>query len=195
MIDIFKIFRDKSEQGPRHTVMNRLRGRLDLATSREDISLRFGQEEDLSKLVELEVKAYKGYQAWHLSDFTYDWQKNPHGVYLILEQKTRQGQARMIGMMNGRFRAQGGHISHIIVDPDYHGQGLGKFLLTKWFECAHLLGTPKITLEVRQSNYRAQNLYHQFGFIKGSTKRFYYADNHEDAYEMVCYLKRRAYED
>ena len=42
-----------------------------------------------------------------------------------------------------------------------------------------------ISLEVRVSNKVAINLYEKFGFITMRTRKSYYQDNHEDAYEMA----------
>jgi ribosomal-protein-alanine N-acetyltransferase len=44
-----------------------------------------------------------------------------------------------------------------------------------------------MTLEVRKSNIIAQNLYKKYGFIEKGIRRFYYADNKEDAIIMWKY--------
>ena len=41
-----------------------------------------------------------------------------------------------------------------------------------------------MTLEVRESNYSAINLYESVGFKIYGKRKNYYADNHEDAYIM-----------
>jgi ribosomal-protein-alanine N-acetyltransferase len=41
-----------------------------------------------------------------------------------------------------------------------------------------------VTLEVRVSNYVAQNLYRKYGFSQTGVRRRYYSDNHEDAFVM-----------
>ena len=46
-----------------------------------------------------------------------------------------------------------------------------------------------LSLEVRVSNYQAQRLYRQTGFIDGEIKRHYYLDDHEDALDMVAQLE------
>ena len=43
----------------------------------------------------------------------------------------------------------------------------------------------RLTLEVRVSNYVAQNLYTKYGFSKRGLRKAYYADNREDAYIMT----------
>ena len=46
----------------------------------------------------------------------------------------------------------------------------------------------RMTLEVRKSNYVAQNLYKSFGFVPGGIRKEYYADNREDAIIMWAEL-------
>jgi RimJ/RimL family protein N-acetyltransferase len=41
-----------------------------------------------------------------------------------------------------------------------------------------------MTLEVRESNHVAQNLYRKYGFTVVSTRRAYYSDNMENALVM-----------
>lgn len=192
MKNLLNIFRDTSPGASRpvnHIVMDMLRPRLDLSTHQEDLLLRFACEEDLSDILQLESRAYLGYEAWKMKDFKRDWQGNPHGVYIILED-VNDTNPIMVAAIIGRFRSRGSHISHVIVEPDFQGRGFGKLLMNKWIECAQILRTPKISLEVRQSNYRAQQLYQGFGFEKRNIKPFYYTNNNEDALEMVYDLRR-----
>ena len=42
----------------------------------------------------------------------------------------------------------------------------------------------RATLEVRQSNEIAQNLYKKYGFAPAAIRRGYYTDNHENAVVM-----------
>lgn len=192
MKDLLNIFREHSPKcpsRPKHTVMDMLRPKLDLSTHRDGIRLRFAHQEDLVHIIELERRGYQGYEAWKLQDFQHDWLRNPHCVYLVLEDESQQPPI-ILGVIVGRFRSRGSHISHVIVDPGVQGQGYGKLLMQKWLECAQILKTPRIALEVRKSNYKAQQLYDQFGFVKRNTKYFYYTDNNEDAIEMVYDVRR-----
>lgn len=190
MKDILNIFRSSGSKtkSVKHTIMDRLALELPLKLSQEHLTFRLGDEHDLETFVALEEAAYQGYLAWRLKDFQADWQRNPYAVYLILEKLDSFGRAELVGVVTGRFKPQGAHISHLMVHPHFQGQGYGQLLLDKWIEAVKLIDLPKITLEVRQSNYRAQNLYIGAGFIKGHIKHFYYSDNHEDAYEMVLTL-------
>ena len=48
-----------------------------------------------------------------------------------------------------------------------------------------------MTLEVRASNYVAQNLYEKVGFRSVGVRRGYYTDNREDAVIMWADLPKR----
>jgi ribosomal-protein-alanine N-acetyltransferase len=49
---------------------------------------------------------------------------------------------------------------------------------------ANRLGIQKITLEVRDSNTAARNLYEKLGFVSVGRRKRYYSDNNEDAIIM-----------
>lgn len=150
--------------------------------AKEGLVLRFGEFDDLDRIVELERLGYDGFEAWHYHDFRQDFLANPYAAYIMLD--TQEPKSQLIGLIVGRFRARGSHISHLIVHPEYQRQGLGSLLLDVWLSCAERLDSPQITLEVRASNQGAQNLYqrHEYKII-GKRER-YYQDNGETALIM-----------
>lgn len=192
MKDILNIFLNGSIQ-PRtinHVIMDQLRHKISLDYDLTGFQLCFGQASDFQEMVDLELIGYKGYLAWRLKDFQYDWDKNPHCVFFVLRRQGRLDGQRgpMVGLVHGRFKARGAHISHLIIHPDYQGQGHGKRLLGKWLEAVSAMSIPKVSLEVRESNHPAKMLYIQHGFKQVGTKYFYYGDNNENALEMECRL-------
>lgn len=76
------------------------------------------------------------------------------------------------------------HITTIAMHPDYQGKGLGELLLVSLTDIAYNINAKWITLEVRVSNYRAQNLYRKYGFHDAGIRHRYYSDNNEDALIM-----------
>jgi ribosomal protein S18 acetylase RimI-like enzyme len=56
------------------------------------------------------------------------------------------------------------NIHDVIIDKDQRGKGYGKLLLKQIEEIARERKYCKITLEVREDNYRAQNLYKELGY-------------------------------
>lgn len=159
-------------------------------SSDKKLRLRLAVTEDLERIVELEKRGYDGYLAWTLDDFERDWQKNVNAVYMVLEEcvETPDFSAPLVGLVTGRFLLNRTHISHLIVDPAWQGYGLGSLLLEHWMETSRLLKKSEITLEVRESNHRAQQLYYKYGFVLASRKYFYYYDNDETALYLRCRL-------
>ena len=76
------------------------------------------------------------------------------------------------------------HITTIAAHPDYRGRGVGELMLSSMIGLAYSEHARYVTLEVRVSNYVAQNLYRKYGFSQTTVRRRYYSDNHEDAFVM-----------
>lgn len=56
------------------------------------------------------------------------------------------------------------NIHDLIVPPEYRELGIGKKLMKKIMEIAEERDCSKVTLEVREDNYKAQMLYNSYGF-------------------------------
>lgn len=99
--------------------------------------------------------------------------------YLIIE---KWGQ--LAGYINFRFLAGEGEIERIAVHPRFRGQGLGRKLMEAMEEYGKSQGVTDITLEVRNSNEKAINLYESCGFVKEAVRKGYYREPVEDAIIM-----------
>jgi ribosomal-protein-alanine N-acetyltransferase len=77
------------------------------------------------------------------------------------------------------------HILSVAAQPDFRRRGLGRALLTHAIDFAKARGARTAVLEVRKSNTAAIELYTVFGFVTARVRPRYYADNDEDAIEMV----------
>lgn len=76
------------------------------------------------------------------------------------------------------------HVTTIGIRPDYQGLGLGELLFLELIDESMRRMATWLTLEVRVTNYNAQELYRKYGFsIQGRRPR-YYSDNNEDAFIM-----------
>ena len=82
-----------------------------------------------------------------------------------------------------------GDITNIAVLPEFRGKGIGRALLYNMFCEAKKRDLSRITLEVRQSNSVAINLYTSFGFREIGMRKNYYADNGENAIIMSAEFK------
>ena len=77
------------------------------------------------------------------------------------------------------------HIVAIGVRSEYRGLGLGEALLIASMDQAIEREARVVTLEVRVSNYVAQNLYKKYGFTERGVRKRYYSNNGEDALIMT----------
>jgi [ribosomal protein S18]-alanine N-acetyltransferase len=97
-----------------------------------------------------------------------------------------------VGRVDGKIVAYGGiwvifedsHITTIAVDPSYRGMRYGERLLLYLLDQAIERGASWMTLEVRESNVGAQQLYRKYGFTTVTTRKGYYSDNNENALVM-----------
>jgi ribosomal-protein-alanine N-acetyltransferase len=97
-----------------------------------------------------------------------------------------------VGRIAGRIVAYGGiwviledsHVTTIAVDPAYRGRRFGEVMLLRLVDEALERGAAWMTLEVRESNTVAQQLYRKYGFTTVTMRRGYYSDDNESALVM-----------
>lgn len=77
-----------------------------------------------------------------------------------------------------------GHITNIAVHPEFRGNGIGSLIVESLINICTIEHVPSLTLEVRKSNFIAQNLYKKYGFTEEGLRPKYYGDNQEDAIIM-----------
>ena len=94
------------------------------------------------------------------------------------------GLASIMGFAGLWLMVDEAHITTIAMHPDYRRRGLGEFMLVNLIDIAYDIGARWVTLEVRVSNYTAQNLYRKYGFREAGLRHRYYSDNQEDALIM-----------
>src|SRR5947209_11936735 len=92
--------------------------------------------------------------------------------------------ASIIGFAGLWLMVDEAHITTIAMHPDYRRKGLGEFMLVSLIDIAYSISAKWVTLEVRVSNYSAQNLYRKYGFREAGLRHRYYSDNQEDALIM-----------
>jgi ribosomal-protein-alanine N-acetyltransferase len=76
------------------------------------------------------------------------------------------------------------HITTLAVDPNHRGKRLGEVMLLHLIDEAIERGAAWMTLEVRESNTVAQQLYRKYGFTTVTMRRGYYSDDNESALVM-----------
>ncbi len=92
--------------------------------------------------------------------------------------------ASIIGFAGLWLMVDEAHVTTIAMHPGQRRRGLGEFLLVSLIDISYTIGAKWVTLEVRVSNYTAQNLYRKYGFREAGVRHRYYSDNQEDALIM-----------
>lgn len=133
--------------------------------------------DDLDQVMEVEVNSFT--IPWSREAFFNELTKNQFARYLIVEVDQK-----VVGYCGVWIIIDEAHITNIALLPEYRGLKLGEALMGKVMELAREMGALRVTLEVRVSNERAQNLYRKFGFEEGAIRKQYYTDNMEDALVM-----------
>jgi [ribosomal protein S18]-alanine N-acetyltransferase len=141
------------------------------------ITFRKMTVEDLDDVIEVEVNSFA--TPWSREAFYNELTKNQFAHYLVAEVDDK-----VVGYCGVWIIVDEAHITNIALLPDYRGLKLGEALMGRIVEIAREVGALRITLEVRVSNERAQNLYRKFGFEEGALRKQYYTDNMEDALVM-----------
>ncbi len=130
---------------------------------------------DLPQVIAIERRAFP--TPWSLAMFVLELSK-PSGICLAAR---RDG--RMCGYLVCSRYDTVWHIMNVAVDPDVRRTGVATTLLSALLERVGD-SRARYTLEVRQSNAAAIELYQRFGFRTAGLRRRYYQDNGEDALIM-----------
>src|SRR5262249_6252941 len=72
--------------------------------------------------------------------------------------------ASIVGFAGLWLMVDEAHVTTLALHPEHRGRGLGELLLAHLIDISYTIGAKWVTLEVRKSNYIAQNLYRKYGF-------------------------------
>ena len=92
---------------------------------------------------------------------------------------------RISGFIGIWYMVDEAHVVSVGVRTSDRGRGIGELLLIGALERAMSRAAAVMTLEVRESNWVAINLYRKYGFEQKGVRKAYYADNREDAHIMT----------
>ncbi len=134
------------------------------------------QEKHLDDVMPIEQEAYP--EPWTIGMFRQDIHNPAAHFYVALLGGVVVG---YVGMWRAVDEA---HITSVTVRKEYRGLGLGRALVTFILDVARRIGLKYATLEVRESNLRAQKLYYKMGFDTVGRRKGYYHKNNEDAIIM-----------
>ncbi len=137
---------------------------------------------DLDGVMEVERLSYAS--PWRYEDFYREVVFNQVAHYFVAQ--IEETIAGFVGMW---VIVDEAHITNIAVHPDFRRKKIGEKLLLFALEEARRKGVRRVILEVRVSNYKAQNLYLKHDFRYAGVRKNYYRDNNEDAFLMIKELK------
>lgn len=138
------------------------------------LEIRQMTQEDIDKVYRIEVLSFR--TPWSKHSLASEL-NNRLAHYLVLYQdETLLGYCGMWVIFDEC------HITNIAIDPAYRGKGYGKSLLLAAMEVGQHFGATMMTLEVRETNRIAQDLYAQFDFERKGFRKRYYEDTGEGAF-------------
>jgi ribosomal-protein-alanine N-acetyltransferase len=142
--------------------------------------------EDIPYICAIELEAFA--TPWTAAAFHNELVNNHFAHYMVMEYNNE-----IAGYVGIWLIMEEAHITNIAVQSKYRGRKLGERLMRELQKTAAFMGAIRMTLEVRVSNYIAQNLYTKLGFYPVGKRRGYYSDNGEDAVIMWADLPRDAW--
>ena len=124
-------------------------------------------------------------EALHLYELT----QNQLAYYQALTRIEVTGEETLLGYAGYWTLSDEIHISTIAVNPAMRRQGLGQLLLLNILYLSYDHQASLVTLEVRETNTGARELYKKYRFSEVGRRKRYYRDTGEDAILMTVMLK------
>ncbi len=146
----------------------------------DELHLRRMKPADVPGVMEIESVSF-GRHHWAEESFLNEMNNQLGRYYSLTDLRNH----KIIGYFGYWIILDEAHVTTVAVHPDYRGNSLGELQLIQLLEKALGQTVHWVTLEVRASNYSAQNLYYKYGFKSAGLRHKYYQDNREDALIMT----------
>ncbi len=141
--------------------------------NKNGIIIRPMRADDIAEVANIEAQCFRSPWSHHAFD---EELRNNIAHYLVV-----QSGDSLVGYAGMWVMFAEAHITNVGIEPQSRGNGLGKRLMLAMMELALALSASKMTLEVRESNTIAQNLYFSLSFETAGIRKRYYSDTNEDA--------------
>ncbi len=130
---------------------------------------------DIPEVVKIEIASFAN--PWSAEMFE---QEMLLGRYFVARENNR-----VVGYAGYQKVLDEGHINNLAVKAEARRRGIARLLIGKIIEECQGEGIKSLTLEVREKNLAAQNLYRSLGFSIAGKRKGYYQDPVEDAILMT----------
>ncbi|MDD6195186.1 MAG: ribosomal protein S18-alanine N-acetyltransferase [Lachnospiraceae bacterium] len=145
------------------------------------VEIRTATEEDIEEIAVLERQIFS----------------EPWSAESLKEARQREDNIFLVAVCDNRVVAYGlcygtvdeGEIPTIATNPAYSHRGIATDLLQSLLQECRIRGIGQVFLEVRESNGKAQGLYHKCNFEIVGRRRNFYRFPTEDALVMACQVQ------
>lgn len=134
-------------------------------------------DKDIESVIELELNCFSETLGYEM--FKRDLMENIYALYYVYEINDK-----IVGYVSSWVLSDKAEILNFCVEESFRNKGIGNELLLKIINEIKNLGATNISLEVRESNTNAINLYLKNGFTKEYIRKEYYK-NLENAILMI----------
>lgn len=135
------------------------------------------KESDLNRVLDLEKMCFK--QPWNKENCLYELNENPFSNGWILKDENQ-----IVGYAFLWETFEMAQLARIGIDKSLRNKGYGSEMMKNLVQRAKDAACEFMTLEVRQSNEAALNLYKKYDFIQVNVSKGYYPDG-ENAIVMT----------
>lgn len=143
----------------------------------KNLIIREAEIKDIEEMARLDEICFA--DPWSIESFRIELEENGKAMYQVAE---LDGQ--VVAYAGLWEILDEGHITNVAVSPDFRGQKIGEKVVGNLLDSAREKGMTSFTLEVRESNLPAQQLYEKYGFKPAGIRKGYYLDNGENALIM-----------
>ena len=142
-----------------------------------NLTIRKMTLEDMPSVIDLDHKSFS--LPWPERSFRFELTANPASRCWVAE-----FDGKIVGMIVVWLIIDEAHVATLATHPDFRRRGIGRKLLAHALRLMMDEGARSSFLEVRESNFGAQEMYRKFGYEASGRRPRYYRDNDEDAILM-----------
>ena len=129
---------------------------------------------DIEQVYAIECSCFS--QPWSVESLIGELVRNETAHYVVAE-----SDGRIIGYAGIWVLIDEAHMTNIAVIPEYRRMGVATGIILTLMRYARSRNAVRMTLEVREHNYKAQNLYFSLDFAQAGIRKRYYSDTGESA--------------